>query len=298
MDLPGYEILEKIGQGGMGVVYKARQVRLNRLVAVKMMLAGAHAGPEERVRFCIEAQAAARLDHPHIVRIHDFGEHQGHSYFSMELVSGGSLARKMAGPPWPAAVAARLVQTLARAIHHAHQQNIVHRDLKPGNVLFHHEGTPKITDFGLAKQLDRHVDLTAPGQVLGSPRYMAPEQAAGDVGAIGPATDVHALGVILYELLTGRSAFGANGWSAALEQVRTWEPIPPRLVRPELPAELDAVCLRCLRKDPVRRFGTAAELAEALDPLLTETPGPAPRPPSLPAGPGGGEADRDQWWRV
>jgi serine/threonine protein kinase len=297
MHVPGYDILEEIGRGGMGVVYKAREIALNRLVALKMMLAGIHADSEELARFRIEAQAAARLDHPHIVRIYHFGEHEGLPYFSMELISGGSLVRRTAGLPWHPPAAAHLVRTLALAIHHAHQHNVVHRDLKPSNVLLRADGTPKITDFGLAKQLDSSLDLTASGRIVGSARYMAPEQAEGNTRAIGPATDIHALGAILYELLTGRPPFDGDTLLEALNQVRWSEPVPPRAIRPELSADLEAVCLRCLRKDPARRYGTAEELAGALERVLAEGDGNLEYPPSpVESKPEG--ADRSQWWRM
>jgi serine/threonine protein kinase len=298
MRIPGYEILDEIGRGGMGVVYKARQVHLNRLVALKMMLAGAHAGPEELARFRIEAQAAARLDHPNIVRVYDFGEHEGLPYFSMELVAGCSLAEMVVGQPWAVAAAVRLIQTLALAIHHAHRNNVVHRDLKPANVLLGADGTPKITDFGLAKRLDGTTDLTGSGRVLGTARYMAPEQAAGDIRAIGPATDVHALGVILYELLTGRPAFDGHTPLETLDQVRSCEPISPMLVRPSVSAGLEVVCMRCLRKDPVRRYGTAEALAGELGGLLDGAATPAAASPCMPTEPDARRSDRSQWWRV
>jgi serine/threonine protein kinase len=298
MQVPGYEILEELGRGGMGVVYKARQVHLERLVALKMILAGAHAGREDLARFRIEAQSAARLDHPNIVRVYDCGEHQGLPYFSMELVSGGGLSRKIGGQPWPVATTAHLIRTLALAMHHAHQRNVIHRDLKPSNVLFQRDGTPKITDFGLAKQLDSGLDLTATGRVLGTARYMAPEQAAGDIRAIGPATDVHALGVLLYELLTGRPAFAGDTLLETLEQVRSREPIQPVLIRPEVPAELGAICMRCLQKKSAHRHGTAEELAEELQGLLARTLGQGPPPPSSPAEADADRADRSQWWRL
>jgi serine/threonine protein kinase len=298
MHLPGYDILEELGRGGMGIVYKARQVHLNRLVALKTILAGAHAGPEDLARFRIEAKAAARLDHPNIIRIYDFSEHQGLPYFSMELVLGGSLARKISGQPWPITAAAHLVQTLALAIHQAHQQHIIHRDLKPANVLFQRDGTPKITDFGLAKQLDGSADLTRTGQLLGTARYMAPEQAAGDSRGIGPATDVHALGLILYELLTGRPAFKGTTLLETLEQVRSGNPAPPAQVRPGIPGELGAVCLRCLQKDPRRRFGTAKELADQLQNVAAGTAGQGSLPPSVSPEPDADGLDRDQWWRA
>jgi serine/threonine protein kinase len=298
MTIPGYEILEEIGRGGMGVVYKACQVDLDRLVALKMILAGALANHEEQARFRIEAQAAARLDHPHIVRIYHFGEHEGVPYFSMELISGGSLVRRTVGLPWHPPAATHLVQTLALAIHHAHQHAVIHRDLKPSNVLLRADGAPKITDFGLAKQLDSSLDLTASGRILGSARYMAPEQAEGNTRAIGPATDIHALGAILYELLTGRRPFDGDTLLEALGQVRWLEPVPPRAIRPELSGDLEAICLRCLQKDPARRYSTAEELAHALQHLSAEAPHAfacAVPPPSESRSSG---ADRSQWWRT
>jgi serine/threonine protein kinase len=297
MDVPGYDILEELGRGGMGVVYKARQIALDRLVALKMMLAGAHATPEETARFRIEAQAAARLDHANIVRIYHCDEHEGLPFFSMELISGGSLAPRIAGLPWHAPAAAHLVHTLALAIHHAHRHNIVHRDLKPSNVLLGADGTPKITDFGLAKQLDSSLDLTATGRILGSARYMAPEQAEGNTRAVGPAVDIHALGAILYELLTGRPPFDGETLLEALNQVRWSEPVPPRAIRAELSADLESVCLRCLRKDPARRYGTAEELAEVLKGLLKEAPVESTFPPPPPIDSRSDGADRNRWWR-
>jgi serine/threonine-protein kinase len=281
----------------MGVVYQARQVHLDRLVALKMILAGTHAGKEDLARFRVEAQAAARLDHPNIVRVYDSGEHEGLPYFSMELVSGGSLFSKMAGTPWPLAAAAYLIRTLALAIHHAHEHGIVHRDLKPANVLFHRDGTPKVTDFGLAKQLDSNAHLTDTGRILGTARYMAPEQAAGDTRAVGPATDQHALGVIFYELVTGQPAFLGNSLLDTLEQVRSYEPLPPTTFQPGLPAEVDTICRRCLHKDPVRRYRTAKELAGNLQAILDGEPNPASPPPSSPAEPDAGDVDRSRWWR-
>jgi serine/threonine protein kinase len=296
--VPGYEILEELGRGGMGVVYKARQVDLDRLVALKMILAGVHASPEELARFRVEAQAAARLDHPHIVRIYHFGEHEGLPYFSMELIQGGGLGHRTAGLPWHAPAAAHLVHTLALAIHHAHQHNVVHRDLKPSNVLLQTDGTPKITDFGLAKQLDSSLDLTDTGRILGSARYMAPEQAEGNIRAIGPATDIHALGAILYELLTGRPPFDGQTVMEALGQVRWSEPVPPRAIRPEVPAALEATCLRCLQKDPAQRYGMAEELAGALQHYLAAERGDQAFAPPPPIVSKPDEADRSQWWRT
>ena len=199
--VPGYEILGELGRGGMGVVYKARQAKLKRLVALKMILSGGHAGPEQLDRFRAEAEAVARLQHPNIVQIYEVGEQDGRPFFSLEFVDGGSLAQKLNGTPLPPREAAQLAETLARAMHAAHQQGIIHRDLKPANVAADRtrRRTPKITDFGLAKQLDSEQGQTASGAIMGTPSYMAPEQALGQIKEIGPATDVYALGAILYE---------------------------------------------------------------------------------------------------
>jgi serine/threonine protein kinase len=294
MTIPGYDILEELGRGGMGVVFKARQVHLDRVVAVKMMLPRAVVGAEELSRFRVEAQAAARLDHPNIVRVFDFGEHEGRPYFSMEFVPGGSL-RTLLGAAWQPAAAAGLVHTLAEAIHHAHQRQVIHRDLKPANVLMHQGSTPKISDFGLAKKLDSDVDLTATGQLLGTVQYMAPEQATGDKGAIGPATDVHALGLILYQLLTGRPAFQGSTLLEILEHIRGREPAPPRTLAPGVPAALESICLRCLHKPPHRRFATARALAESLQAFLTDSAS-APPPQPLPDPPHPDDPRR-HWWR-
>ena len=263
-EVAGYEILGELGRGGMGVVYKARQVRLNRLVALKMILAGEHAGTEAAVRFLAEAEAVARLQHPHIVQIYAFGDQDGRPYFAMEYVAGGSLADRLDGTPWPAGDAARLVETLARAIHEAHRQGIVHRDLKPANVLLTADGTPKVADFGLAKWLDVEAGLTRTDHVLGTPSYMAPEQAEGGATQVGPAADVYALGAILYELLTGRPPFRAATALETLEQVKSAEPIAPGRLQPGLPRDLETICLKCLRKEPARRYAGADALAEDL----------------------------------
>jgi WD40 repeat protein len=297
-----HELLGEIGRGGMGVVYKARQKGLNRIVALKMILVGAQAGPDELARFRTEAEAAARLRHPNIVPIYEVGEWQSANgspplpYLTMEWVEGGSLEQKLAGVPRPAKEAAQLVETLARAMHHAHQQGIVHRDLKPANVLLTADGTPRITDFGLAKCLDawesdrgrtRSGDsadprgvptlpalppLTRTGAILGTPCYVSPEQAAGDTRALGPPTDIYALGAILYELLTGRPPFqGANPLDT-LEQVRTVEPVPPRRLQPRLARDLETICLKCLQKEPHQRYPSALGLAEDLDRFLAGRP--------------------------
>jgi serine/threonine protein kinase len=307
--IPGYEVLEEVGRGGMGVVFKARQVSLQRLVALKLIRDGALAGPQERGRFQIEAEAAARMRHANIVQIYEVGEHQGRPFFAMELVEGGSLEKHLAGQRWPAPQAAQLVRTLALAVQHAHEQKVVHRDLKPANILLQRkpttEGTddtdhtdeegrgkhadtfpssalsvpsvasvvdlvPKIADFGLAKRLDSaSTAWTQEGAVLGTASYMAPEQAAGRVGEIGPATDVYALGAILYECLTGRPPFQADSWNRTLEQVLHDE---PERLHAEVPPDLETVCLKCLEKEAPRRYASAGDLAADLGRFLEGKP--------------------------
>jgi tetratricopeptide (TPR) repeat protein/tRNA A-37 threonylcarbamoyl transferase component Bud32 len=262
--LPGYQILGELGRGGMGVVYKARQLRLNRIVALKMILAGDFAPPETALRFLAEAESIARFHHPHIVQIFAYGDHDGAPYFEMEYVDGGSLADRLGGKPWPLRDAARLVETLARAIHAAHQLGVVHRDLKPANILLTDDGVPKIADFGLAKCLDTETGLTRTEWIVGSPSYMAPEQAGPGGKPIGPAADVYSLGAILYELLSGRPPFQATTAFETLEQVRSLEPIAPGRLRPGLPRDLTTICLKCLEKDPGQRYDSAAGLAEDL----------------------------------
>jgi serine/threonine-protein kinase len=244
----GYELLATLGRGGMGVVFKARHVKLKRLVALKMIRTGRLAAAEELARFRTEAEAVARLRHPNVVQVHDVGEHDGCPYLALEFVPGGSLAQKLAAAPLPPAQAAGLVRALAGAMHAAHQANVVHRDLKPANVLLDADGTPKVTDFGLAKALDADDGQTRTGQVMGTPSYMAPEQAAGAAHAIGPATDVWALGAILYECLTGRPPFRAASPLDTLDQVRSRDPVPPRQLDPSVPRDLDTICLKCLQR--------------------------------------------------
>jgi serine/threonine-protein kinase len=248
----------------MGVVYKARHVPLKRVVALKMILSGAHAGPEMLARFRAEAEAVARLAHPNIVQIYEIGEYDRLPFFALEFVDGCSLDRWMAVQTPSPRQAAELVETLARAAHAVHQKGVVHRDLKPGNVLLATDGTPKITDFGLAKQLGEEEGRTASGAVLGTPSYMAPEQAAGNPKTIGPATDVHALGAILYELLTGRPPFRAGTPLDTVLQVLEQVPLRPGAYRPDLDASLEAICLKCLEKVPEDRYRSAAALAEDL----------------------------------
>jgi eukaryotic-like serine/threonine-protein kinase len=268
----GYEVLDEIGRGGMGVVYKARQVRLNRIVALKMILAGEHAGPEAAARFLTEAEAVARLQHPQVVQIFSIGDHEGHPYLEMEYVAGGSLGARLDGTPWSAGEAARLLESLARTIHEAHRHGIVHRDLKPANILLTPDGTPKLSDFGLAKSLDGDADLTRSDTVLGSPSYMAPEQAGGRAKQVGPSADVYALGAILYTLLTGRPPFKAATVLQTLEQVKNVEPLPPSRLMPGLPRDIETICLKCLEKDPARRYAAAQELADDLDRFLAGEP--------------------------
>jgi WD40 repeat protein/serine/threonine protein kinase len=279
--VPGYEVLEELGRGGMGVVYKARQVQLNRLVALKMILAGVHADRHELARFRAEAEAVARLQHPGIVQVFEVGEHDGHPFLALEFVGGGSLAEQLSGEPWPAHRAAPLLIPLARAVQHAHQQGVIHRDLKPGNVLLAacdvtpdatpQAAVPKIADFGLAKRLDAEQQLSITGAVLGTPSYMAPEQAAGQK-EIGPATDVYALGAILYECLTGRPPFRGASVYDTLLLVRNAEPVPPSHLTAGLPLDLETICLKCLRKEPPQRYGSAGELADDLERFLRDEP--------------------------
>jgi serine/threonine protein kinase len=263
--VPGYEVLEVLGRGAMGVVYKARHVKLNRLVALKMILSGAHAGEPELARFRSEAEAVARLQHPNVVQIHEIGEHAGLPYFSLEFVDGGSLQQHLAGTPQQPGAAAQLLETLARAVHAAHEKGIVHRDLKPANVLLTRDGVPKVSDFGLAKQLDADSGRTQSGAILGTPSYMAPEQAAGRTKEVGPPADVWALGAILYEALTGGPPFRGATVRDTLEQVCTREPVPPRQWQPKVPRDLETICLKCLHKEPHRRYASALALAEDLE---------------------------------
>jgi serine/threonine protein kinase len=280
--IPGYEFQAELGRGGMGVVYRAWQVNFQRLVALKMIRDGALAGPQQKARFRIEAEAAARMRHPNLVQIFEVGEHAGRPYFAMELIEGGSLDRHLAGRPQPARQSAELVRTLALAVQHAHDQKIIHRDLKPANILLPSLAIPKITDFGLAKRLDSDSTAwTQDGAVLGTASYMAPEQAAGRTREIGPAVDVYALGGILYELLTGRPPFLADSWDQTVQQVLHDEPAPPARLRPDVPRDLETVCLKCLEKEPSRRYSSAAELAEDLGRFLEGQPISAVPPGTL-----------------
>ncbi len=282
--VPDCEVLSLLGSGGMGKVYKARQLSLKRLVAVKMILAGVEPAGEETGRFRVEAEAVARLQHPNIVRIFEIGEAQGCPYLVLEYVDGGSLADRLDSGPLPPDQAAALVATLARAIHFAHQQHVIHRDLKPSNVLLAGDGSPRIGDFGLAKLLagDGSLSqsgnrspgpaLTVSGSVLGTPSYMAPEQADGRNRQIGPRTDVYGLGAILYECLTGQPPFAGANLLETLERVRSEAPVAPRRHYPELPVDLQTICLKCLAKEPEQRYASAAALAEDLERYLEREP--------------------------
>jgi serine/threonine protein kinase len=302
-----YELLEEIARGGMGVVYRARQLSLNRIVAVKMILSGEFASPEAVQRFHAEAEAAARLQHPNIVAIHEVGEHEGHQYFSMDYVKGQNLSELVHEHPLPAKRAAAYLKTIAEAIQYAHAQGVLHRDLKPSNILLDAHDQPRVTDFGLAKRLPERGwpqpqqscqfethdtvgaafpseraaagdsraptdSLTSTGQILGSPYFMPPEQAGGKTRAIGAHSDVYGLGAILYHLLTRRPPFVAETVPEILRRVLEQEPIAPRLLNPAVPRDLETICLRCLNKEPPRRYASAQALADELGRFLRDEP--------------------------
>ncbi|MHB8956690.1 MAG: serine/threonine-protein kinase [Pirellulaceae bacterium] len=259
-----YELLEQIGQGGMGVVYKARQVSLNRIVALKMILAGQLAGDVDVKRFHAEAEAVANLDHPGIVPIYEIGEHEGHHYFSMGFIEGESLADRIKDGPLPPRQAAEYTCKVAQAVAFAHQRGVIHRDLKPANVLLDRNGEPKVTDFGLAKRAEGDSGLTATGQILGTPSYMLPEQAAGKTNEVGPVSDVYSLGAMLYCLLTGRPPFQSANAMDTLLQVLEQDPVPPRQLNRTVPPALEIVCLKCLSKKPEKRYTSAEDLKNDL----------------------------------
>jgi len=259
-----YKIQEELGRGGMGIVYKATQVSLSRLVALKLIRAGVLADNVELRRFENEAEAVAQLDHPGIVPVYEVGSHDGQRYFSMKLIEGGSLASRIDGFTEDPRAAARLVAQAAEAVHHAHQRGILHRDLKPANILLDDEGRPHVTDFGLARKVDGDSELTQSGAILGTPAYMAPEQASGRQRSVTTASDVYGLGAILYALLTGRAPFGGESVGDTLDAVRTRPPDPPTRHNARIPRDLEVICLKCLEKDPQRRYTSARALAEDL----------------------------------
>ncbi len=267
-----YLLLKELGHGGMGVVYKARQISHNRPVALKMHKADVLATEDERRRFQNEAEAVALLDHPGIVPILEVGDHEGHRYFSMKLIGGPSLDTKLAAYVADSKAAARLVATVAEAVHHAHQRGVLHRDLKPANIILDEHGEPHVGDFGLARLVKSDSELTHSGAILGTPSYMAPEQASGRRGAVTIASDVYGLGAILYAVLAGRAPFQSDSVAETLQQVRDRAPEPPSRLNPHTPRDLEVICLKCLNKDPARRYGTAQALADDLGRWLAGEP--------------------------
>src|SRR5262245_37391598 len=267
-----YELIQELGRGGMGVVYKARQLSLDRPVALKMLKSDALATDEELRRFQNEAEAVALLDHPHIVPILEVGEHDRRRYFTMKLIGGSSLDQKLADYAAAPKAVARLVATAAEAVHHAHQRGILHRDLKPANILLDEQGETHVSDFGLAKRIEGDSELTVSGAILGTPAYMAPEQASGRRGAVTTASDVYGLGAVLYALLTGRAPFRGDSVAETLQQVRERPPEPPSQLNPRTPRDLEVICLKCLEKDPARRYASALALSEDLSCFLAGEP--------------------------
>ena len=282
--VPGYDLLETIGAGGMAVVFKARQIRVNRIVALKMVLDSSRASPGDLVRFLMEGELLAKLHHPNIVQVFEVGKHvlangESRPFMALEYVDGGAIDVLQRGKPRPPREAAALVETLARAMQVAHSHGVVHRDLKPSNVLLTKNGISKITDFGLARQLDMVTGLTDSGVTVGTPNYMAPEQTYGS-SEVGPPADIHALGGILFELLTGRAPFQGNSAVEIMTQVAKQLPTPPSQLVPDVPPDLEAICLKCLVKDPAQRYATAEALAEDLHRFLQDEPVTL-RPPRL-----------------
>ena len=270
--LGDYELLEELGRGGMGIVYRARQISLDRIVAVKMILRGTLASPNDLARFRAEAEAAARLDHPNIVPVYEVGEIEGQPYFSMKFVDGTTLARRLAEGPLPPREAAAILLPVARAVHFAHRQGLLHRDLKPSNILIDEEGQPHITDFGLAKRTTDNTGLTNTGAIIGTPSYMAPEQVGGNRGEIGPTSDVYSLGSILYQMLTGRPPFQAASPVDTLLMVLEQDPAPPRLLNVKADRDLEMIALKCLQKPPDLRYTSAEALARDLTAYLEGDP--------------------------
>jgi len=270
--VPGYEIAGELGRGGMGVVFKAHHVALNRSVALKMIKSGSFATEAELLRFQNEAEAVAQLGHPHIVPIYEVGRHQGRHFFSMKLIAGSSLDKRFAEFAADPRAAARIVVSVAAAVHHAHQRGILHRDLKPANILLDQRGEPHVTDFGLAKRIEGDEELTQSGAPVGTPSYMAPEQVTAAKGSLSTATDVYGLGTILYALSAGRAPFAGTTLVETLDKVRTCSPEPPSLLNGEVPRDLEIICLKCLEKEPNRRYPSALALAEDVDRWLQGMP--------------------------
>ncbi|HMF17443.1 MAG TPA: serine/threonine-protein kinase, partial [Gemmataceae bacterium] len=260
-----FELVEEIGRGGMGVVYKAWEKSLKRFVALKMILRGEHASGADLARFRGEAQSAAGLTHPNIVPVYKVDSENGQAYFSMKLVEGQTLSQRVKSGPLPPRDAARYLAAVSRAVHHGHQKGILHRDLKPANILIDGDDQPLVTDFGLAKRVEGGVSLTGTGAIVGTPSYMAPEQAAGNQRNPGPAADIYSLGAILYELLTGRPPFLAATAVETLLLVRSEEPVRPRLLNPQIDPDLEFICRKCLEKNPEHRYASAQRLAEDLE---------------------------------
>ncbi|MBC8869578.1 MAG: protein kinase [Planctomycetes bacterium] len=267
-----YELLEELGRGGMGVVYRARQIGQDHEVAVKMILRGQLASAEDRERFRAEAEAASRLDHPGIVPVHEVGELDGRPYFSMKYIRGPTLSQLLADGPLPPRETAGILDAVSRAIHFAHQNGVLHRDLKPSNILIDEDGQPHLTDFGLAKRITDAVSITKSGAVLGTPAYMAPEQAAGARGEVSPVSDVYSLGAILYHMLTGRPPFQAASPVDTVLMVLEQDPVPPRVINATVDRDLEMIALRCLQKPPDLRYGSAESLAGDLDAFLHNKP--------------------------
>ena len=291
-----YSLIRKLASGGMGVVYLARQESLRRHVALKMILTGDQATRDEIQRFRQEAEAAAQLDHPGIVPVFEVGEQGGQHYFTMGYVEGGSLSARIKARPLPPREAAEMVRLVAEAVGYAHQRGIIHRDLKPSNILLDGDGHPKVTDFGLAKQVSGLSHLTLSGQVMGTPSYMAPEQAAGRVDQVGPSSDIYALGALFYCLATGRPPFQAATPVETLKQVLEQEPVSPRQLNASVGRDLETICLKCLQKEPARRYESALALAEA----TSGGSWPASRSGRGPSGAWSGSGDGAGaigWWR-
>src|SRR5437660_4919619 len=272
MDFGDYELLEQIGRGGQGVVFRARQKSLNRIVALKVIGLGQWATEAHLKRFRLEAEAAARLEHPGIIPIHEVGKRDGQCYFSMKFVEGGQLDEVVRRTPMSIRQAVELIAKVARTVHYAHEHGILHRDIKPGNILLDAKGEPHLTDFGLARLVESESTLTRTLEVLGTPSYMAPEQAVGNNAAVGSVTDIYGLGAVLYQLLTGQPPFAGGTTYETIKLLLDTEPRQPRLLNPKIDRDLSTICLKCLEKDPKRRYASALALAEDLEHWLKHEP--------------------------